>query len=77
MDVKVYTTESCPWCKKVKEFLKENNVKFSEVDVSSNSKAAEEMVEKSGQMGVPVTEVHGEMIVGFNEEKLKKVLKLK
>ena len=74
--VKVYSTPVCPWCNKTKEFLSENNVKFNELDVSSDQKAAQEMFKKSGQMGVPVTEVDGEIIVGFDKPKLKKALKL-
>jgi len=74
--VKVYSTPECPWCKRVKEFLEQNKIKFSDVDVSKNDKAAEEAVKKSGQMGVPVIDVNGEIIVGFNEEKLRKALNL-
>lgn len=76
MRIKVYTTKTCPWCIKVKEFLKQHKIQFEEVDVANDKKAAEEMIQKSGQMGVPVVEVDGEMIVGFDEEKLKKALKL-
>lgn len=72
----VYSTETCPWCNKVKEFLKENKVSFTNKDVSENQKNADEMIEKSGQRGVPVTDIGGEIIIGFNEEKLKKTLKL-
>ena len=74
--VKVYTTPVCPWCNKTKEFLTDNKVEFEEVDVASDQKAAQEMFKKSGQMGVPVTEVGSEMIVGFDKPKLKKALKL-
>jgi len=76
MEVKVYSTPTCPWCKKVKEFLTENKIKFKEIDVAEDAKAAKDMIEKSGQQGVPVVEVDGEMIVGFDEEKLKKLLKI-
>ncbi|MBI2004429.1 glutathione S-transferase N-terminal domain-containing protein [Candidatus Pacearchaeota archaeon] len=77
MAVKIYTTPTCPWCKKTKEFFKENKIKFKEIDVASDKKAAKEMIEKSGQMGVPVIDVDGTLIVGFDESKLKKALKLK
>lgn len=77
MKVKVYTTSACPYCSMTKHFLKENNIEFEEIDVSRNRKAAEEMIEKSGQMGVPVIEINGEIIVGFNKEALEKALKLK
>ncbi|MBD3388482.1 MAG: NrdH-redoxin [Candidatus Altiarchaeales archaeon] len=76
MDVKVYSTPTCPWCKRVKEFLKARNVEFEDVDVAGNQEAAQEMVKKSGQMGVPVIEVGETIIVGFDEEALKKALKL-
>jgi glutaredoxin-like YruB-family protein len=73
----VYSTETCPWCAKTKEFLKSHKVKFSNKDVGKDSKAAAEMIKKSGQQGVPVTEIDGEIVVGFDEGKLKKLLKLK
>jgi len=74
---KVYSTPGCPWCKKVKEYLKSHDIEFENIDVASDSKAGEEMVKKSGQTGVPVTMVGDEIIVGFDEEKLKKVFKIK
>ena len=58
-------------------FLKKNKVSFKEKDVGKDKKAGEEMIKKSGQMGVPVTDANGEIIVGFNEAALKKALKLK
>ena len=72
--VKVYSTTTCPWCVKVKDFLKEHGVKYTEVNVSLDEKARNEMFEKSGQAGVPVTEIGDEMIVGFNREALKRAL---
>jgi glutaredoxin-like YruB-family protein len=75
--VKVYSTEDCPWCKKVKAFLKENKVDFEDINVASDEKARNEMVSKSGQMGVPVTIVGSEVIVGFDEGKLKSALNIK
>jgi len=77
MTITVYSTPTCPWCHKVKEFLKTNQVKFEDVDVSRDVKAAQEMVKKSGQMGVPVTDFNGEIIVGFNEPRLKELIKKK
>jgi len=71
----VYSTKTCPWCIKVKEFLKTNKVSFIEKDVS-NEKNAKEMFEKSKQRSVPVIDIDGEIIVGSDESKLKKVLKL-
>jgi glutaredoxin-like YruB-family protein len=75
MSVIVYSTPTCPWCKRVKEFLKKEKVSFKEVDVSEDEKAVDEMVKKSGQKGVPVTDINGEIIVGYQEEELKKALK--
>ena len=76
MEVKVYTTPVCPWCKKVKEFLKANNVSYVEVNVSGNPEASKEMIKKSGQMGVPVLDCGGRVIVGFDENAIKDALKL-
>lgn len=77
MMIKIYSTPTCPWCAKTRDFLKEHKIKFTDIDVSSNRKAAEEMVKKSGQMGVPVIDIDGKIIVGYNEESLKKTLKIK
>ncbi|MBS3133384.1 glutathione S-transferase N-terminal domain-containing protein [Candidatus Woesearchaeota archaeon] len=72
--VTVYTTPTCPWCVKTKEFLAENKIEFEEVNVAAERKAAQEMFRKSGQMGVPVTDIDGEIIVGFDKARLKKAL---
>mgnify|MGYP001609713067 CR=1 FL=1 len=74
--VKIYTTKTCPYCHQAKEFFKANNIKYQEVDVGSDRKAAEDMIHKSGQMGVPVIDVDGTIIVGYNREALKKALKI-
>jgi glutaredoxin-like YruB-family protein len=73
-NVKVYSTSTCPWCIRTKQFLKDNNILFEDLDVSSNQQAAEEMVKKSGQMGVPVLDIEGEIIVGLDKEKIKTAL---
>ena len=72
--IKVYSTKTCPWCTKVKDFLKSKNVKFENIDVGEDRKAAEEMVEKSGQMGVPVTDINGKIIVGYDKEAIENAL---
>lgn len=77
MTIKIYTTPTCPWCIKTKEFLKENKIKFKEIDVASNQKAAKEIINRSGQTSVPVIDVDGKLILGFDEQKIKKALKLK
>ncbi len=73
-NVKVYSTPSCPYCIRVKQFLKDNNVNFEDIDVSSDESKAEEMIKRSGQTGVPVIDIEGEMIVGFDKEAVKKSL---
>jgi glutaredoxin-like YruB-family protein len=77
MKVKVYSTSSCPWCTKAKDFLKSHKVNFEEINVGEDQVAAQEMIEKTGQMGVPVIEIDGKIVIGFNEAKLKQLLKLK
>lgn len=77
MKVIVYSTPTCPWCDKLKEWLKQNKINFQDIDVARNEKAAQEMVKKSGQMGVPVTEIDNKIVVGFDVKKLKELLKIK
>ena len=67
-EIKVYTTPTCPWCHKLKDYLKEKGIKFTNIDVSSDEDAAAAMIEKSGQMGVPQTEINGRIIVGFDKD---------
>jgi len=75
--VKLFTTPTCVYCFTLKEFLKENKIEFEEIDVSKDEKSREEMIKKSGQMGVPVLEKDGEIVVGFDREKISKILNLK
>jgi glutaredoxin-like YruB-family protein len=74
--VTVYSTPTCPWCHKVKDFLKANNIEFEDKDVSSDDAARNDMIEKSGQAGVPVLDIDGTFIVGFDQEAIKKALNL-
>ena len=76
MKVKIYTTTSCPYCHLAMDFFKENKVEFEEINVQENSDAAKEMVDKSGQMGVPVIMIGEEIVVGFDKDKITEVLKL-
>lgn len=75
-NVKVYTSNTCPWCTKVKNYLKKNKVKYNEVNISMDRMAAMEMVRKSGQMGVPVVEINGRIIVGFDKDEIDRLLGL-
>jgi len=74
--VTVYSTSWCPWCSRVKDFLKEKKIPFKDINVENNPEAAQEMANKSGQMGVPVIDIDGTIIVGFNEPEIRKALKL-
>jgi glutaredoxin-like YruB-family protein len=74
MKVIVYSTPTCPYCSMAKEFFKEHNIEFDDIDVSQDQKFAMEMVQKSGQMGVPVIDLGGEIIVGFDLPRIKKIL---
>lgn len=75
--VKVFSTPVCPFCMSVKQFLKDHDIAFEDIDVSKDREAAREMIEKSGQMGVPVIEIDGQIVVGFNKEKITELLNIK
>lgn len=73
-NLKIYTTPTCPWCKKTKEFLKANKISYTEKNVATDMKAQQEMMKKSGQMGVPVLDIHGKIIVGFDPKGILKAV---
>ena len=73
-NVKVYSTSTCPYCVKAKQFLKDNNIEFENIDVGANPDKAQEMVDKSGQMGVPVLEIDGKIVTGFDKDAISKAL---
>lgn len=75
MTVLVYSTPVCPFCKKVKEFLTELGTPFENIDVSTNKDAAKEMIAKTGQIGVPVIDINGRIILGFDRDEIEKELK--
>lgn len=72
--VTIYTTPSCVYCKMAKAFFKENTIAYEEKDVAADAKVREEMIAKSGQMGVPVIEIDGKIIIGFDQPRLKEAL---
>ncbi|MFA6160910.1 MAG: glutaredoxin family protein [Patescibacteria group bacterium] len=74
MHVTIYTTPTCPYCKLAKDFFKEKGVPFTEIDVAADPAAANEMVKKSGQMGVPVIEVNSQIVVGWNQSALQDIM---
>lgn len=73
-NVVVYSTPTCSWCNTIKNYFKEHNIKFRDIDVSRDAKAAEDMVKRSGQQGVPQTTINGEVIVGFDKPRIDKLL---
>lgn len=73
--VTVYSTSNCPWCVVTKDYLKGKGISYVEKKVDLDQTAASEMVRKSGQMGVPVIDINGEIIVGFDRQKLDSLLK--
>lgn len=74
--VRVYSTPSCSWCTRLKDYLKENKIKFRDIDVSKDEKAAAEMVKRSGQQGVPQSIIGGQLIIGFDKAKIDNLLGL-
>lgn len=74
--IKVYSTPTCPYCETLKEYLRENNINFEAVDVSQDKAALDEMIKKSGQMGVPVVDIDGQIVVGFDKKKIDEILNL-
>ena len=73
-NVTIYTTPTCGYCKAAKAFFKEHNITYTEHDVAADREKAQEMMNKSGQMGVPVIFVDNEMTVGFDEDRLKSLI---
>jgi len=74
--VRVYSTPTCPYCQRAKQFLKDNKIEFEDFDVSENQEKAQEMIDKTGQMGVPVIDIDGEIIVGFDKDAISKNLSI-
>jgi len=75
-EITIYTTPTCSWCQATKEYLRARGVDFEEVDVASDMSRAIEMVQKSGQQGVPVLDIDGEIIVGFDRSRIDSLLEL-
>jgi glutaredoxin 3 len=75
MAVTIYTTPTCGYCNVAKDWLRKQNVTFTEYNVATNMAKAQEMVQKSGQMGVPVLDVNGKLIIGFNQPAIERALK--
>ncbi len=75
--IKIYSTPSCVYCSALKKFLNERGLEFEDINVAQNKEALKEMVDKSGQMGVPVVDINGQIVVGFDREKISKFLGIK
>jgi len=74
--VVIYTIQHCPHCEELKDFLRKRGIEFEDIDVEENDEAAEEIIEKTGQNGFPVIDIDGEIIIGFDEEKISEALEL-
>lgn len=75
--ITIYSTPTCVYCKTLKEYFNSKHIAYTEVDVASNEQELEKMVVISGQMGVPVTDIDGEVVIGFDRERIDEILKLK
>ncbi|MDK2800638.1 MAG: glutaredoxin 3 [Clostridiales bacterium] len=76
MSVIVYSTPTCPWCHKVKDYLKSNSIPFQDINVAEDRNGAVEMIKKSGQRGVPVLDIDGTIVIGFDKENIDELLNL-
>jgi glutaredoxin-like YruB-family protein len=74
--VTVYSTPTCSWCNTLKAWLRKNNIPYTDIDVSRDQHAAEELVRRTGQQGVPQTDINGQIVVGFNQQRLKELLEI-
>ena len=72
--VVIYSTPTCPYCKRAKEYLSRKGISYTDIDVAQDKEKAKEMIQKSGQMGVPVITIDNEVVVGFNQVLLDKLL---
>lgn len=72
--IKVYSTPTCPWCSVAKKYFESKNMQYENIDVSTDRNAAAEMVNKSGQRGVPVIDIDGNIVIGFDKEKIESLI---
>jgi len=75
-NVIVYSTQTCPYCHMAKDFLDKNSIKYENKNVSEDEEALKEMMDKSHQMGVPVIDIDGEIVIGFDEKRMEELLKI-
>jgi len=74
MTIKIYSTPACPFCQMAKDFFAEKGLAYEEFNVTIDEKARDEMIQKTGQMGVPVIEIDGNIVIGFNRDEIEKLL---
>ena len=74
--VKIYTTIGCPYCFTLKEFFKKHNINFEEIDISKNEEARDDIIKRSGGIGAPIIDIDGQIVVGFDKEKIVKLLNI-
>jgi len=74
--VTVYSTPTCSWCNTLKTWLRKNNIPYTDIDVSRDEKAAQDLMRRTGQQGVPQTDVNGQIVIGFNQQRLKELLEI-
>ena len=77
MSVKIYTTPSCVYCRMSKDFFQQNSIQYQELNVATDAVARDEMIKKSGQFGVPVIDIDGELVIGFDRARLSELLGVK
>lgn len=77
LKVRVFSTPTCPYCVALKGHLKDHNIEFEDIDVSQDLVAQKEMIDRSGQYGVPVADINGEIIIGFNQDRINQLLEIK
>ncbi len=73
---KIYSTPTCVYCKTLKGYFKKNAIEFEDIDISKDEKQLQKMIKDSGQMGVPVVDINGEIIIGFDKQKIDELLKI-
>lgn len=73
-NITIYSTPTCPYCDAAKDYFEERNISFTDYDVSENREKAKEMIEKSGQRGTPVIDIDGNVVVGFNKDKIESMM---
>ena len=74
MSVTIYSTPTCGYCNLAKDYFRKNNINYQDYNVASDVRKAEEMVQKSGQMGVPVIDINGKIIIGFNQPEIERAI---